>query len=81
MDRAALSAWIRDHPEIAEQLLRVLARRLINNPHYVDLLAPMRAARVPFSPYPIEPVPATMLIPSSPPSEPAQPQIMSLPQA
>lgn len=28
MDRAALSAWIRDHPEIAEQLLRVLARRL-----------------------------------------------------
>jgi CRP/FNR family transcriptional regulator, cyclic AMP receptor protein len=28
MDRAALSVWIRDHPEIAEQLLRVLARRL-----------------------------------------------------
>jgi len=27
-DRAALRAWIADHPEIAEQLLRVLARRL-----------------------------------------------------
>jgi CRP/FNR family cyclic AMP-dependent transcriptional regulator len=28
MDRDALSAWIADRPEIAEQLLRVLARRL-----------------------------------------------------
>lgn len=28
MDRAALRAWIADQPEIAEQLLRVLARRL-----------------------------------------------------
>jgi CRP/FNR family transcriptional regulator, cyclic AMP receptor protein len=28
MDRAALRSWIRSHPEIAEQLLRVLARRL-----------------------------------------------------
>jgi len=28
MDRGALRAWIADHPEIAEQLLRVLARRL-----------------------------------------------------
>ena len=28
MDRDALRAWIADHPEIAEQLLRVLARRL-----------------------------------------------------
>ncbi|MCV7256888.1 Crp/Fnr family transcriptional regulator [Mycobacterium hackensackense] len=28
MDRTALRAWIRQHPEIAEQLLRVLARRL-----------------------------------------------------
>ncbi|MBE5477872.1 hypothetical protein E3G68_005205 [Mycobacteroides abscessus] len=28
MDRAALRTWIREHPEIAEQLLRVLARRL-----------------------------------------------------
>lgn len=27
-DRAALRAWIADHPQIAEQLLRVLARRL-----------------------------------------------------
>ena len=28
MDRDALEAWITDRPEIAEQLLRVLARRL-----------------------------------------------------
>ena len=28
MDRAAHRVWIREHPEIAEQLLRVLARRL-----------------------------------------------------
>jgi CRP/FNR family transcriptional regulator, cyclic AMP receptor protein len=28
MDRDALKAWIKDRPEIAEQLLRVLARRL-----------------------------------------------------
>lgn len=28
MDRVALQAWIADRPEIAEQLLRVLARRL-----------------------------------------------------
>ena len=28
MDRAALRLWIRQYPEIAEQLLRVLARRL-----------------------------------------------------
>jgi CRP/FNR family transcriptional regulator, cyclic AMP receptor protein len=28
MDRHALQAWIVEHPEIAEQLLRVLARRL-----------------------------------------------------
>lgn len=28
MDRAALRAWIADRPQIAEQLLRVLARRL-----------------------------------------------------
>jgi CRP/FNR family transcriptional regulator, cyclic AMP receptor protein len=28
MDRAALRTWISDHPEVAEQLLRVLARRL-----------------------------------------------------
>jgi CRP/FNR family cyclic AMP-dependent transcriptional regulator len=27
-DRAALRGWIADHPEIAEQLLRVMARRL-----------------------------------------------------
>jgi CRP/FNR family cyclic AMP-dependent transcriptional regulator len=28
MDRCALRAWIADHPEIAEQLLRVMAHRL-----------------------------------------------------
>lgn len=28
MDRAALHAWIADRPEIAEQLLRVVARRV-----------------------------------------------------
>lgn len=28
VDRSALTRWIRGHPEIAEQLLRVLARRL-----------------------------------------------------
>ncbi len=39
MDREALRAWIRDRPEIAEQLLRVLARRLRRtNNNLADLI-------------------------------------------
>jgi len=39
MDREALRAWIVDRPQIAEQLLRVLARRLRRtNDHLVDLI-------------------------------------------
>jgi CRP/FNR family cyclic AMP-dependent transcriptional regulator len=39
MDRAALRAWITDRPEIAEQLLRVLARRLRRtNNNIADLI-------------------------------------------
>jgi CRP/FNR family cyclic AMP-dependent transcriptional regulator len=39
MDRAALRAWIADRPEIAEQLLRVLARRLRRtNNNLADLI-------------------------------------------
>ena len=39
MDRDALKAWIQDRPEIAEQLLRVLARRLRRtNNNLADLI-------------------------------------------
>jgi DNA-binding XRE family transcriptional regulator len=39
MDRDALRAWIADRPEIAEQLLRVLARRLRRtNNNLADLI-------------------------------------------
>jgi CRP/FNR family transcriptional regulator, cyclic AMP receptor protein len=38
MDRGALRAWIADRPEIAEQLLRVLARRLRRTNNLVDLI-------------------------------------------
>jgi CRP/FNR family transcriptional regulator, cyclic AMP receptor protein len=39
MDRDALEAWIKDRPEIAEQLLRVLARRLRRtNDNLADLI-------------------------------------------
>ncbi len=39
MDRDALRAWIKDRPEIAEQLLRVLARRLRRtNNNLADLI-------------------------------------------
>ena len=39
MDRAALRAWIAERPQIAEQLLRVLARRLRRtNNHLADLI-------------------------------------------
>jgi CRP/FNR family cyclic AMP-dependent transcriptional regulator len=39
MDRAALRTWIADRPEIAEQLLRVLARRLRRtNNNLADLI-------------------------------------------
>jgi len=39
MDRDALEAWITDRPEIAEQLLRVLARRLRRtNDNLADLI-------------------------------------------
>lgn len=39
MDRGALRAWIADRPEIAEQLLRVLARRLRRtNNNLADLI-------------------------------------------
>jgi CRP/FNR family transcriptional regulator, cyclic AMP receptor protein len=39
MDRDGLRAWIADRPEIAEQLLRVLARRLRRtNNHLADLI-------------------------------------------
>jgi CRP-like cAMP-binding protein len=39
MDRDALRAWIKDRPEIAEQLLRVLARRLRRtNDNLADLI-------------------------------------------
>ena len=39
MDRDALRAWISDRPEIAEQLLRVLARRLRRtNNNLADLI-------------------------------------------
>jgi CRP/FNR family cyclic AMP-dependent transcriptional regulator len=39
MDRDALKAWIKDRPEIAEQLLRVLARRLRRtNNNLADLI-------------------------------------------
>jgi CRP/FNR family transcriptional regulator, cyclic AMP receptor protein len=39
MDRAALRAWIANRPEIAEQLLRVLARRLRRtNDNLADLI-------------------------------------------
>jgi CRP-like cAMP-binding protein len=39
MDRDALRTWIADRPEIAEQLLRVLARRLRRtNNHLADLI-------------------------------------------
>ena len=39
MDRDALRIWISDRPQIAEQLLRVLARRLRRtNDHVVDLI-------------------------------------------
>ncbi len=36
MDRDALRAWIADRPEIAEQLLRVLARRLRRNVAWIE---------------------------------------------
>jgi len=38
MDRDALKAWIKDRPEIAEQLLRVLARRLRRTNNLADLI-------------------------------------------
>jgi CRP-like cAMP-binding protein len=39
MDRDALKGWIKDRPEIAEQLLRVLARRLRpTNKNLADLI-------------------------------------------
>ena len=39
MDHDALRAWIADRPEIAEQLLRVLARRLRRtNNNLADLI-------------------------------------------
>ena len=39
MDRGALRAWIADRPEIAEQLLRVLARRLCRtNSNLADMI-------------------------------------------
>jgi CRP/FNR family transcriptional regulator, cyclic AMP receptor protein len=39
MDRAAMHVWISDHPQIAEQLLRVLARRLRRtNNNLADLI-------------------------------------------
>jgi CRP/FNR family transcriptional regulator, cyclic AMP receptor protein len=39
MDRAALQAWIAEQPQIAEQLLRVLARRLRRtDDHLADLI-------------------------------------------
>ena len=39
MDRAALQAWIAERPQIAEQLLRVLARRLRRtNNNLADLI-------------------------------------------
>ena len=52
MDRDALRAWIADHPEIAEQLLRVLARRLqrTNERSLADLITtdvPGRVAKQP----------------------------------
>ena len=39
MDRAALRGWIAERPQVAEQLLRVLARRLRRtNTHLADLI-------------------------------------------
>jgi CRP/FNR family cyclic AMP-dependent transcriptional regulator len=38
MDRDTIRAWIADHPEFAEQLLRVLARRLRRANHLADLI-------------------------------------------
>jgi CRP/FNR family transcriptional regulator, cyclic AMP receptor protein len=47
MDRDALKAWITDRPEIAEQLLRVLARRLRRtNDDIADLIFTDVAGRV-----------------------------------
>ena len=49
MDRAALRAWIAERPQIAEQLLRVLARRLRRtNNNLADLIltdVPERVAK------------------------------------
>ena len=47
MDRDALRAWIADRPEIAEQLLRVLARRLRHtDDELVELVSSDVAGRV-----------------------------------
>jgi CRP/FNR family cyclic AMP-dependent transcriptional regulator len=50
MDRDALRTWIADRPEIAEQLLRVLARRLRRtNNNLADLIftdVPGRVAKL-----------------------------------
>ena len=47
MDRAALHAWIADRPEIAQQLLRVLARRLRRtNDSIADLIFTDLSGRV-----------------------------------